>query len=610
MFKTPTPSEYSAYGSIASSHCSSFVPAGVYDSIPPSRRHSEYFDELNPFRNRTESHASSVSFDDLNPFKDDDGFRSVPPSRSNSIVPGEDQAGHADYVKLGLTAASLLIGVTVCIVGGKTSTDFSNATRVLGGLGATAVTAGSIYTMISNVVTDDGSQRRADIGTEMTALHTALMDFQSHDDAFLATEGLESSFNTLTDRFMVLHQLVFNEKDNTLTNHWKDLNLLYTKCQSRYTQIRATMIGVQARVEPVFVNFYGPPGVGKSTFVNNTLKPYLCGVLDSDPATGCIEMSGIQKYAPAFNGRAIAIIDEYMQINPEKEDIPMITNMISSTPFKLDGASIELKNQYFNAEVVLTMSNRGTFVIPENVAPGETRDAFWHRHNFFYCVRENQLCDGGRGLTEGSFIRIFRSNGHTPSADEQEAFKKMTPQGRVWTVPNPKPDWLIKELSVQDVIYYVTARLVLNQDIFIKAQLAQRKVYEAVTPEQKIVVRHNLPADFGKKYPLNTIFGEAHPMHAKVLDILSKLTPPEYADLPDRGPTARLFRKPGPDVLVNIMSVKNEVPIVPVRPLRPNAPARPDVSQPPPRPYPRRLTVEEFSLRPANPLHTWEAGSS
>lgn len=502
----------------------------------------------------------------------------------------DQSATSADYVKLGLSAAGILTGIGLCFASGQTTRSATDCTRLITGMSSAALTASSMYSIIATIVSDDGSERRSQIGQDLTNFHTKLLDFQKRDDSYLATTSLEKLWGQLVDQYSTLSVLVHGEdKNSSLVSHFKDVQVLYFKCATRYLQIHSTMVGVQRRVEPVFVNLYGAPGAGKSTFVNNVIKPYLCAIEDVDLVSGCIEMSGVQKYAPAFQNRPICIMDEYMQAHPDEDTIQMITNMISSTPYKCDGASIELKQQYFNAEIVLTMSNRGTFAIADNIAPASTVEAFWSRHNFFYCIRDGQQMNAGRTMTPGSKLRLFRSNGHTPSAEELEVFKRTTPDGKeFWSVPAVLPSWLIKEYSNKEFVLYIISNLVIKQNRFMEAAKSSEYIFNKVNPDSKLVIRQKIDPNFAAKFPLDSIFNENHPMRKKVDDVFDRFydAKQEIAKLPEH--VASIARRRLEETIqIDSEAISNEIPTGPTRTnggtrLRPpNVGPRPNVPYPP-----------------------------
>jgi hypothetical protein len=546
-------------------------------NIPPEQRrapdfsktYGQYFKENSDQEPASGTDHVDEFFDAPEPPKPQFDFtrypHPLPPIPGRPIA--EEQASHVDIVKLALMATGVLGGAALCIAGGQTARNTGNIVKTLTGVTGAGLTLATLYQLIVSVITDDGIERRTTINEDLTNLNVDIMDFLKRDDAYLATEGLERVWDALTTRFVTLQKLTYDERDNNTTQHFKDLQLLYYKAQSRYNTVHGTMVGVQARVEPVFVNLYGAPGAGKSTFVNTQFKPYLCAIEDADLTTGCIEFSGSQKYAPVFNDRPIAIMDEYMQGNPDSDDIQMITNMISSTPFKCDGAAIEQKNQYFNAEIVVTMSNRGTFIIPPNVCPAETIEAFWSRHNFFYCIREKQYVERGRTITPGSYLRLFHSTGHTPSAAELAALQAGEGKDRVWHVPEVLPEWLKKEYTLKEFVLWVTARLVANQNRFVAQRDQQRKIFEAVNPNQKIVERHNLDPDHGRRFPPGSVFDEDHPMRQKVEDIFTRMAAiGEVGEIPERMSELPLRLNPKTSA-INVDVINNEIPSATRKPI-------------------------------------------
>lgn len=446
----------------------------------------------------------------------------VPPSKAKKFLDinlHEDQS--EDVVKLGLLGAGVILTGCFSILGGKTmkgSSDFFNLLRNTSGA---ALSIGTIYGLVNRLFIDDTSTRIADIGTDLSDLHAQLIELQTIEASHIANSELPDLWETMQSKYLALERLVRMENHPGLSDHFKSTSVLYNKVGERVRELIATILGTQARVEPTMHIIYGPFNQGKSTFISSEMRAIVCKLLGTSTKDGVIELTGDLKYFPAFNGKSVAIIDEFHQTAPDEKHVLMMNGIISSTPFKSDGASIQLKEQYFTAQMILAGSNRGRFAINCPKVPKQTEDAYWSRYTFIYFIREGQHVGNKRGLTENSYPRFFLNNGHTPTVDEEKALKK----DGFWKVPNPLPAWMGKELTLAEYAQLTAQQLVDKQHEFLTRAKTAQQLEDSLPDHISLVTRYQLPLEWAKTVPEKSIFRSEHPMFGRVVSALEELAP-------------------------------------------------------------------------------------
>jgi hypothetical protein len=405
-----------------------------------------------------------------------------------------------DYINLGLTASALILSMGVLIFGGKNfKTDFSQMANLLRSGTVIAGTGVGLYALIAKCFLNNNGERLMKYADDIDSLREDLEDFYDLDTAALNSSEALRSWNALQTRYNLLFRILHDENDRNLSEMFKQASFYYFKCHDKFQHVLSTINSNKPRKEPVFLTLYGPPGCGKTTWISSVLKPYFCKLFDVGLDNGCIEMTGENKYFPSFQGRPICIIDEYNQENPTIDHITTMTKMIGGNAFKADGASLEDKDQYFNAELVITASNRGEYAISAATCPAETAKAFWDRHNFFYMFSDGQEVANGRKKTPGSKLRFFRTNGVTPHT------QFVNEAGTHYEFPNTIPKDFV-EISEKQLIAWIVGELENKRDIFNMINEKQDEVAVDVQPDLSLITNRKPPATLGVAVGANSIF--------------------------------------------------------------------------------------------------------
>jgi len=428
-----------------------------------------------------------------------------------------------DIIKLTGTVACVLIAGGYTIFSGGTISPCKNSMSYIREAILTGLTIGSLTELIAKCFTNGPEAERAALGADIMDLENKLNDFLSTDAVDIPMKSMVDNFEQLEKRYRVLLDASRAQDPAHIGPIMRACTNVFVRAHSKYQTCQANAAGARPRPEPPLHLLYGPPAAGKTNVANNFIKPMVQIMLDARDEN-VLEMTGTNNFWSDLSGKYIAIMDEYNQTIPTPEFVQQMNALISTTPFKAEGASLELKHQYFMAEFVLAISNRGKFKLPATISE-PVAQAFWSRHRFFFVIREGQPVNGARELRSGSNLRIFETDGTTPTNDDYSRMQTtdpMNPSGKVWLVTT-LPSWVKKELSLEEYIIEIAKDLMDRQFYFLDSLAKVKRIKDKIPDSVSLVSRYRLPEDWSEKLPSRTLFNEKHPMHYLVKEALAKV---------------------------------------------------------------------------------------
>lgn len=140
------------------------------------------------------------------------------------------------------------------------------------------------------------------------------------------------------------------------------------------------------RAEPVCVNLYSPPGVGKSTLVQSMAHEFLAqpGILDKktraafaaqrDNFVYCIDAT--QNYPDGYYSQLVTILDDW-GIRKDKaggemdNGLTALIRWVNGMPYNVESAHLELKGKIFAANIIMLATTNCRRATPEEF-PGFT----------------------------------------------------------------------------------------------------------------------------------------------------------------------------------------------------------------------------------------------
>eukprot|EP01084_Bolivina_argentea_P316600 548840_1 len=132
----------------------------------------------------------------------------------------------------------------------------------------------------------------------------------------------------------------------------------------------------QVRVDPVVIYVHGDPRIGKSTWVREQLIPELATKFGLPPSRYVQNFSGSNFWLP-YHGEAFGVFDEALAAGFSDPIVGYVNGMANTTPFNMEGASIETKHQPCNFSIIILIAN--TPYIPLNQALPHAHEAWWRR---------------------------------------------------------------------------------------------------------------------------------------------------------------------------------------------------------------------------------------
>nr|WPV63445.1 MAG: RNA-dependent RNA polymerase [Wenzhou bat picorna-like virus 4] len=134
------------------------------------------------------------------------------------------------------------------------------------------------------------------------------------------------------------------------------------------------------RVEPVVIQLYGEPGVGKSFFVKAIVNA-LSKALHIPPE---IYARGLTKHWDSFVGQYFVVYDDFLS-DLQGEDMKELIHIVSSNPFVVPMANVEQKGLRFASPFIILCSNSRD--APLNNGQISNPDAIDRRRHFLVEVK-------------------------------------------------------------------------------------------------------------------------------------------------------------------------------------------------------------------------------
>jgi len=211
---------------------------------------------------------------------------------------------------------------------------------------------------------------------------------------------LNSRASKIADVEAVLKRLDALNKDakasKTLQIYIARITSLLVMCDKTYTDAKSLdILSRVVRREPVGINFYGPPGHGKTHYVTYVLRPKIAAALGI--SSSYVISTGATKYAPKIGSENFYIADEFLFSGKEDFTLSCYTSLLSSGPCNMDSAFVKCQIPGFG--VVFTISNKNPGAIDYGNAYGmsdSASDALLSRMNPIKLVDANRTDDQDR----------------------------------------------------------------------------------------------------------------------------------------------------------------------------------------------------------------------
>nr|WPR17624.1 MAG: non-structural polyprotein [Beetle polycipi-like virus 2] len=149
---------------------------------------------------------------------------------------------------------------------------------------------------------------------------------------------LSSSADTLNITLKV-------ELRNALTTYQKLHNVVYRTCN--FEGFRAT---------PYHVQFYGEPGVGKSTLLNAITQNVRDRYYEGKQLSSLVWARGTSEHFDGYHQQPIMLHDDMFKVNDAKDTVECLT-LISNVPLPVPMAHLEDKGMFFTSKFIFSTVN-------------------------------------------------------------------------------------------------------------------------------------------------------------------------------------------------------------------------------------------------------------
>jgi len=253
-----------------------------------------------------------------------------------------------------------------------------------------------------------------------------------------------------------------------------------------------------ARQEPIAITIYGSRGAGKTTYISHKLVPDLCKAIGKEPATYSV-VFGENNYWPEYVGQSVGVYDEFLA-RRAKDPMRVAFNALhATTPFNMEGAAIELKEQPCALEAMIYSMNQ-PYVNIQSELTVEAEKGFYGRMHGVHFVNVKQKKNTRRTeVTHGNFEDVdhYEFRCYVDELSDKHVYS-------MYDDPTPDKHNHLTEQGYDDTLYGTTLkyRLMTHKQLLDKfahlIEFNRRKMRETVdaTIRQAIVktIKSNISA--------------------------------------------------------------------------------------------------------------------
>nr|WPR17954.1 MAG: RNA-dependent RNA polymerase [Chemarfal virus 251] len=192
------------------------------------------------------------------------------------------------------------------------------------------------------------------------------------------------------------------------------------KLLAKHTATNLIMDEQMRTPEPVCILIAGPPGIGKTTLINQLVA----GIMEANDIPSstidkhvCFLKTGVTRHLDQYKNHSIVILDDAFskvysaQDQDRFKDIEFIINAVSATKFTVPKADIDEKGMIFTAQYIIVSTN---YAFPQS---DYCAQAFFRRFSQFIIMSFKE-----EDLTSQQFLHRMSSSGKFDSRDFGHAY--------------------------------------------------------------------------------------------------------------------------------------------------------------------------------------------